>query len=98
MLNLKDMFRLYRLVGKHIPEVDASNLDIIEFIGTIVDNMVLSGQLTNYADAVLITSHKNIEDIKDLPTNEIIKLFAEGLAENNVFAFRDFLDKVNFNV
>jgi len=93
------MLKLYRLVGKHLPEIEnPSDLDIIQFIGTIVDNMVLSGQLTNYADAVLLTSHKNIEDIKDLPTTEIIKLFAEGLAENNIFAFKEFLEKVNFNV
>jgi len=99
MLSLREMLKLYRLVGKHIPDVEnPDDLDIIEFIGTIIDNMVLAGQLTNYADAVLLTSHKNIDDIKDLPTTEIIKLFAEGLAENNVFAFKEFLEKVNFNV
>jgi hypothetical protein len=88
---------LYRLVGEYLPDMPDEDSDILEFIGKVVDNMIKAGQLTNYADAILLTSGKTIEDIKDLEPPEIIKLFVTGLSENNIFAFKEFLDEVNFN-
>jgi len=95
MLNLKDMFRLYRLVGQHIPKEKPE--DVLQFVSTVIDNMIMAGQYSNYINAVLLTSGKTLDDIKDLPTSEIIRLFTQGLIENKMFAFMDFLEKVNFN-
>ncbi len=95
MLNLKDMFRLYELVGAYIPKEKPD--DVLQFVSTIIDNMINAGQYSNYANAVLLTSGKTLDDIKNLPTTEIIRLFAQGLIDNKIIAFMDFLEKVNFN-
>lgn len=97
-LSLKEMFQLYDLVGKYMPKEEIKEDTVLQFIGKIVDNLIEAGKHSNYVDAILLMKHKRLEDIKDLPTKEIIGLFVEGLAENDIFAFRQFLNEVNFNV
>ena len=96
ILSTREMFRLYRLVGNHLPDSVGEDF-LVDFIGTIINSMVNKGQLTNYIDAIMLMSGKSLEELKGMKPEELIKIFAEGLADNKIFSFRNFLESVEFN-
>ena len=95
MLSIKDMFRLWRLVGDHLP--DEVGEDIVDFVGTIVDSMINKNQLTNYADAIMLVSGKSLDELVTIPPQDKIELFAKGLADNNIMLFKDVIKRTGFN-
>jgi len=95
MLSIKDMFRLWRLVGDHLP--DEVGDDIVDFVGTIVDSMISKNQLTNYADAIMLVSGKSLDELVAIPPQDKIELFAKGLADNNIMLFKDVIKRTGFN-
>ena len=95
MLSIKDMFRLWRLVGDHLP--DEVGDDIVDFVGTIVDSMIKKGQLNNYSYAIELMHNKSVEELKGISPQEGIELFASGLADNKIIAFQSFLKRMEFN-
>ena len=89
MLNTKDAFKLYSLLEGHIPDLEESS--IFEFIGKIITSLNSSGELTNYADAILLmTKDLTLYELSKMPSEETIQLFMSGLVDNNIMKLHMF--------
>lgn len=91
MLNTEKALELYRLLQPHFPD-DVYKFDITELIRIIIDSMVVNNYRA-YSDALMLMHNVTLESMKDISSDEILQLFIEGLAENNVYELMDFFGK-----
>lgn len=91
MLNTEKALQLYKLLKPHFPD-DVYKFDITELIRIIIDSMV-EKNYRDYTDVLMLMHDVSLESMRDVPSEEILKLFVEGLAENNVYELMDFFGK-----
>lgn len=89
-LSIEEALKLCRLIGEFIPS--RLNNDL-EFIGTIVGNIRRSGKSRNYVEALSILTEFSVEEIvKNLPPEDGLGLFYEGLYINQIVDLKNFYD------
>ena len=89
-LNLEKALQLYTIIGKHLPEKFDENSDVLDFIGTIVDSIIKKNEHFVLVQSIELMTNIYIDEIRVLETDNIIKLFSEGLLTNRVMELRDF--------
>jgi len=94
-LNLEKALELYSIIGKHLPENVDGNLDVLDFIGTIVNNIKESGNHRDYLDSVLILTEQDEQDILQLESIEVLNMFTQGLMDNQIISLKKFCESIN---
>jgi len=94
-LPIDKALRLYQILAPYLPDkVD----DSFNFIGTIVDNIKNSGNHRAYIEAVALMMGIFPDMVLQYdPVKDVLLMFAEGLAVNNIMLLKDFCKKVGFN-
>jgi len=95
-LNLEKALELYSIIGKHLPENVDENLDVLDFIGTIVNNIKESGNHRDYVNAVSIMTDLSISELLEMGYEEILGLFIEGLIINQIISLKKFCESINY--
>lgn len=93
-LKLSEALKLYDLIGRFIPEQTLDE-QIIEFVGKIVDNVV-ENDPSAYAEALLLMTKMDIEELTKHSTNELLKLFVTGLTVNDIVHLKQFCKDINY--
>ena len=94
-LNLYKAMQLYDLLGGYIPLTQCQ--DGIEFVGTIIDNIIEANKHEDFMNALLLMTEVPQEELLLLKPKEVVSLFAEGLAENKILQLIDFCKKVGYH-
>ena len=94
-LNLEKALQLYTIIGKHLPEKFDENLDVLDFVGTIVNNIKESGNHRDYLDSVLILTEQNEQDVLQLDPVEVLNIFTQGLMDNQIESLKQFCESIN---
>lgn len=96
-LSIRDALKLYRLIGKYLPEVSKTTTGM-EFIGKIIENIKDSGNHRDYVECVALMMGTTVESlITELKMEEILTMFMEGLQDNKILFLQEFCKKVGFN-
>lgn len=95
-LTLDKALELYEILGAHIPEVE-DKMDAWDFIGKIIDNIDSSEDRTVYSLAMELMSGKTLQEIRDMESEDRIRLFADGLIQNRILDLKSFCDTVGFS-
>ena len=95
MLNLNDALKLYEILSPHLPEYN-SETDLLEFAGTIVDNIINSGKHANYIEAISLMENITMEEVTQLDTDVRINKFMSDLVENDIVYLIEFCKSVNY--
>lgn len=95
MLSIEKAFTLYETIGKYVPEEIPS--DLIEFIGKILQEMIDSGEGDKYLQAVELMTDISIDDLVQMKHFDVVKLFVDGLVENDIFSLRSFCEALKNN-
>jgi hypothetical protein len=96
MLTLDKAVQLYELLGSHIPEYNEGD-ETIDFIEKMVHSIRTNGTGTEYIEAVELMSGMPLETLSQFAPIEILDLFTESIAENQIISLKGFLDKVGYN-
>lgn len=96
MLNLNNALRLYEILSPHLPEYN-SETDLLEFAGTIVDNIINSGKHANYIEAISLMENITMEEVTQLDENVRVNKFLSGLVENNIVYLIEFCRNMNYD-
>ena len=96
MLNLNDALKLYEILSPHLPEYN-SETDLLEFAGTIVDNIINSGKHANYIEAISLMENITMEEVTQLDENVRVNKFLSGLVENNIVYLIEFCRNMNYD-
>ena len=96
MLNLNNALRLYEILSPHLPEYN-SETDLLEFAGTIVDNIINSGKHANYIEAISLMENITMEEVTQLDANERVNKFLRCLVENNIVYLIEFCRNMNYD-
>ena len=94
-LNLYKAMQLYDLLGGYIPLTPCQ--DGIEFVGTIIDNIIEANKHEDFMNALLLMTEVPQEELLLLKPKEVVSLFAECLAENKILQLIDFCKKVGYH-
>jgi len=89
-LNLEKALQLYTIIGKHLPENPEIDMEIIDFVGTIVDSIVEQEEHPILVQSIVLMSGMQISDVRMLEIDHITKLFVEGLLINRVTELKEF--------
>jgi len=95
MLNLSEALKLYEALQPHVPEYHP-DMQLLEFAGTIIDNMISSGKHANYVDALSILLEISREQVLQLDTNDALEKFLVGLVENDVLYLIEFCRSIDY--
>ena len=95
-LTLNKSMELYELLGAHIPEVDSKQIDVLDFIGKIVDNINASGHHEAYTLSIELMSGKTLQDLQEMDSEDILDLFVDGLMKNKILDLKSFCSKAGF--
>jgi hypothetical protein len=96
LLNLNDALKLYEILSPHLPEYN-SETDLLEFAGTIVDNIINSGKHANYIEAISLMENITMEEVTQLDENVRVNKFLSGLVENNIVYLIEFCRNMNYD-
>lgn len=91
-LNLPEALELYEIIGKHIPE--ETDDEILDFVGKIVSNIRISGEHRDYVKAVSILTGQSIDELLQVPPENILELFIEGLSDNKIIYLKEFSESI----
>jgi len=61
-LTLREALELYDILGKHIPEIEDVDDDIVEFVGKIIDNVNSSGDNKAYSLSLELMSGRHFRN------------------------------------
>jgi len=96
MLPIRKMFRVYMLLKDHLPEIGKEDtVDMLDFVGTIIDSMNRVGKSADFTTVVIEMSGKELSEIQNMPVEKVIGLFVSNLIENKVFEFRMFVNQID---
>ena len=90
MLNTKDSLKLRRLLIGSIPKYEFDD-NYFEFAGKIILNINNSDKPESFVESILLMYPKlSLDDVAKMETYEIIKLFMDGLRDNEFLGFLEF--------
>ena len=95
-LNLEKALQLYTIIGKHLPKKFDKNLDVLDFVGTIVNNIKESGNHRDYLDSVLILTGQDEQEILQLEPVEVLNMFTECLMDNQIISLKKFCESIDY--
>jgi hypothetical protein len=96
-LSISNALKLYRLIGKYIPELSEAD-NGLEFVGKIIEDIKVSGNHRDYVEAVALMMGTTVESlVTELKMEEILTMFMEGLQDNKILFLQEFCKKVGFN-
>ena len=95
-LTLDKAIELYELLGAHIPEVDPKKVDVLDFIGKIVEDINASNHHEAYTLSIELMSGKTLQDLQEMDSNDRLELFIGGLVQNRILDLKAFCNKVGF--
>ena len=87
--------KLYEILSPHLPEYN-SETDLLEFAGTIVDNIINSGKHANYIEAIALMGNFSNEEVLQLDTKIALEKFLDGLVENNILYLMEFCRTIDY--
>ena len=93
-LPIAKALELYDILGKYLPEF-SEDAHILDFVGTIVDN-IANEESTAYADAIMLMTNHTLEELQEFPTDFLLKLFSTGLLMNDVMNLRRFCEDIGY--
>lgn len=94
MLNLDNALKLYELLAP-FPEYN-SEMDLLDFAGKILDNIINSGKHANYIEAVSVMENITMEEVLQLDANIRTDKFLIGLVENDIVYLIEFCRMMNY--
>ena len=94
-LNLEKALQLYTIIGKHLPKKFDKNLDVLDFVGTIVGSIKKSGNHRDYIDSVVLMTGDDEQDILQLDPVEVLNIFTQGLMDNQIESLKRFCESIN---
>jgi hypothetical protein len=84
------------LLKDHLPEIGKEDtVDMLDFVGTIIDSMNRVGKSADFTTVVIEMSGKELSEIQNMPVEKVIGLFVSNLIENKVFEFRMFVNQID---
>ena len=95
-LNLEKALELYTIIGKHLPKKFDENSDVLDFVGTIVDNIKESGNHRDYLDSIVLMTDEDEQDILQLDSVEVLNIFTQGLMDNQIESLKQFCESINY--
>ena len=90
MVNLFQALRLYQLVGSYVP-TEEPGLDVYQFAGKILSNMIADGHNENYVDAIQCMTGVSEDELLQKPVSELNYLFIKGLFDNDIHSLLKFM-------
>lgn len=93
-LPIEKALELYDILGKYLPEFDKDS-QVLEFVGTIVDNIVNDGS-TAYVDSICLMTNKSFSEIRNFSPNTLIEIFTLGLVINDIVSLKSFCEEINY--
>lgn len=94
MLSTSKALQLYNLLSKHIPS-DTKDVDVFGLVDKIVNSIVEKNEPNVYSDAIMIMHGiDSVYLLKDESSTELLKMFADGLVENDIVSLVGFFGKV----
>jgi hypothetical protein len=91
-LNLEKALQLYDIIGKFLPQNSEIGTEILDFVGIIVENIIQSGNHTDYIKAVELMTGMEKQTILHSDPVEILKLFTQCLIENRILDLKEFVE------
>jgi hypothetical protein len=89
VLNLNDALLLYEKINLYLPdhkEYDSG----ISYMRAIIQNIKSSGNGRIYLEILEMFSDKSIEELIELETDNLLKIFSDGLRENKILQLAQF--------
>lgn len=83
------------MIGKYLPDHLPDNDNIVEYVYEIIENMGDNKPL--FIDAIMLLSGKTLEELDRLDTIQRIEIFVHGFADNQVLAFKEFVESIGLN-
>lgn len=95
-LPLTKALKLYDILSKYVPE-EYDPDDVFNFAGTIVKNIKNSGNHKDYLNALAIMLNKTVKEIiANSDPHEAIRLFIEGIIENQFPSLVEYCKKIGY--
>lgn len=96
-LTLDKALELYDILGKHIPDVQDEGMDILEFIGKIIDNINLSEDNLAYSLSLELMSGKTLQELDEMGSDNRLALFTDGLSQNKIVSLKSFCRNIGYS-
>lgn len=82
MLSIEKALKLAKIMRNYIP--DEVDTDVLHFVSIIVKNILNGESPSDYFAAIILTSGKTSDELKQLEPDKVLDLFVRGLLENNI--------------
>ena len=94
-LSIDKALKLYQILAPYLPdEID----DGFNFVGTIIENIKISGNHRDYIEAIALMNDMPFDEILQYdPKNEALPMFMEGLAINRILFLQTFCKRIGIN-
>lgn len=90
MLNTNKALELAQLLHPFIPEKINENDNVLEFVGKIIRSIKNSETPENFGMVVMLLGGLTIDEMKNIEGSDSIRIFVDGLAENNIISLIEF--------
>ncbi len=94
ILNLRDAFRLYDLIGKYLPDI--INDDPLEYIAEIIDNILLHDVSEVYIQSISLMSGISEDVLIEYNKEKLLALFISGFTENQIIVLKHFCTGIGY--
>lgn len=94
-LNLEKALQLYDMLREYLPEDNIDELRVLDFIGTIVDN-IADDNSTAYIDSLMLMSGLSLAELEGFSSEYLLEMFATGLIKNDIVNLRRFCNEINY--
>jgi hypothetical protein len=93
-LNLEKALELYDLLGKYIP--DATNIDMLAFIGKMIDSIIDDDGDIYFRAIQLMTGLKE-KDVLKMDAEELFIAFSDYILANKILELQQFCVRIGYN-
>jgi hypothetical protein len=98
MLNLRKALKLVSILNDSIPETWDLNAPIIDFVGKILENIVENNRHADYLASVELMTDISVDDLVNIPVDQVFQLFTDGLIENQILSLVDFYRSIGTKI
>ncbi len=95
MLNIKDATKLYQIFAQHLPKEKPE--EALDFIDEIVNSIIEKECYPDFVNVLILIHGKTVEELSEIPPQEVLTLFVSALEENKIILLQDFMQKAGFN-
>lgn len=94
--NLSNAVLLYEKIGKYVPDLPDLPENVIDFVGTIVDNIQENKDYGAYLDSIQIMTGVTFNVLKESSSDEVLNLFIHGLMEWRIIELVEFFRDIGY--